>query len=81
MESIDQLLSERVQKPPPNVRIIINFVKSRYGLSPTVLVRRDRFIIVVPNAALAADLQLRLPEIQRICPSCPHLSIRLGLAE
>lgn len=67
MDSIQTLLGDRVPNEPPEIQTIKQYFKHSYDVDVRVTVNDKDIAVRVPNAALANNLRLRAPEIQREC--------------
>lgn len=76
-ESIGDLLSGRRFNEPPEIKIIQEFVESRYKVTPQVSVAGEQIIIGVKSAALAGTLRPLLPQIRAACETEKRLVIRI----
>lgn len=62
--ALGDLLPKDKYREPPEVRIIKDFVREKYGEEVDVIVRQDRIVVQAPGAALAGTLRPRLHELQ-----------------
>ncbi|HEY5550088.1 MAG TPA: hypothetical protein VIK37_02735 [Candidatus Saccharimonadales bacterium] len=67
MESLQDILAAKQLTPPDEIGSIKDYVKRNYSSSCSVKMSRGTFILSVPNAALAATLQL---ERQKLIEAC-----------
>lgn len=76
-DSIGDLLQHRRIDEPPEIKIIQEFVESKYRIKPQVMVTQKQIIIGVKSAALAGTLRPQLPQIQELCQTDKKLVIRI----
>lgn len=77
MDSLLQLLGDRVPVEPPEIKLIKNYAQTEFQAVVEVMVRERDIVISVPSAALANTLRLRTPEIKRLCATEKRLSFRI----
>lgn len=77
-ESISDLLSGRRFNEPPEIKIIQEFVQSRYKVTPVVSIAGEQIVIGVRSAALAGTLRPLLPQIKAVCDTSKRLVIRIS---
>jgi hypothetical protein len=76
-DSIGDLLQNRRIEEPPEIKIIQEFVESKYHLTPQVMVNQQQIVIGVKSAALAGTLRPQLPQIKDLCQTDKRLVIRI----
>jgi hypothetical protein len=76
-QSLGDLLSGRKFNEPPEIKIIQEFVLSRYNITPQVSIAGEQIIIGVKSAALAGTLRPQLPQIKEACQTDKRLVIRI----
>ena len=77
-ESIGDLLSGRRFDEPPEIKIIQDFVESRYKVVPQVSITGEQIVIGVKSAALAGTLRPLLPQLKAACSTEKRLVIRIS---
>lgn len=75
---IGDLLPKGRYEEPPEVRLIKDYVLSKYKITPKVTVQPNQIIISVPSAALAGTLRFQTAQIQEECNLTQRLLIRIG---
>jgi hypothetical protein len=78
VSNIGDLLDHSRFEEPPEVRIIKQFVKEKFGTEPAVSLQTSQIIIGVPNAALAGALRMHLHELSEACHTKKRLVIRIS---
>ncbi len=76
--SIGDILSSRQPKEPREFSVIRDFIKQNYNINPQLQIRGKNIIIVVPDAATAGELRMRLHELQAACGNDKKLMIRIS---
>lgn len=76
-DSIADLLARRSLNEPPEIKIIQDFVQSRYQVTPQITVSEKQIIIGVKGAALAGALRPQLLQIKAACQTDKRLLIRI----
>lgn len=76
-ESLGDLLGKRDFIEPPEIKIIQEFVESRFKVTPSVLVSSQQIAIGVKSAALAGALRPMLLQIKVACQTDKRLVIRI----
>jgi hypothetical protein len=76
-DSIGDLLQNRRIEEPPEIKIIQEFVESKYHITPQVMVNQQQIVIGVKSAALAGTLRPQLPQIKDLCQTDKRLVIRI----
>ena len=76
-DSIADLLGKRKFEEPPEIKIIQEFVESRYQVTPQVSITPQQIIIGVKSAALAGTLRPLLHQLQSECNTDKRLIIRI----
>lgn len=76
-ESMGDLLGGRRFNEPPEIKVIQEFVQSRYKVTPVVSIAGEQIVIGVKSAALAGTLRPLLPQIQAVCDTKKRLVIRI----
>ncbi len=77
-DSIGDLLAKRDFEEPPEVRIIKDFVKQRFGVDADVMVQQRQIIISVQGSAQAGALRMHLHQLKKLCASDKRLVIRIN---
>lgn len=77
MESIQNLLGGRVPTEPPEIQTIKAYFKRTYDIDVRITISDKDIAVLVPNAALANNLRMRAPEIQRECRLTKRLRFTL----
>lgn len=78
MDSLFTILGNKDFDEPPEMASIKKYVQDEFHVSVSVMVRERDIVIQVPNAALAATLRLRGPDIKRRCQLDKRLTFRIG---
>lgn len=78
MDSISKVLLGKDFDEPTEISSIKRYVQDEFKTSVQVQSRERDLIIIVPSAALASSLRLRLPELKRRCQLTKRLVIRIG---
>lgn len=76
-DSIGDLLQNRRLEEPPEIKIIQDFVQTKYEITPQVMVNQQQIVIGVKSAALAGTLRTQLPQIKTLCQTEKRLVIRI----
>lgn len=67
VDSLQDILSKKTFTPPDEVGAIKDYVKQKYRSSCSVKLQRGALIVSVPNAALAATLQMERQKMVQAC--------------
>ena len=67
MDSLQEILSTKKINPPDEFSAIKDYVQQKYKATCSVKLQRGALIVSVPNAALAATLQLERQKIIKAC--------------
>ena len=82
MESLFDLLSNRVPDEPPEIKIVRQYVRQHFQERAGVSVRDKDIIVTVRSSALAASLRMRTPAIRKeLGGSDKRLVFRIGQVE
>lgn len=76
-DSIGDLLLKRDFDEPPEVRLIKEFIRKKFGAEVGVATQQNQIIISVSNGALAGALRMKLHELQKLCATDKKLVIRI----
>lgn len=77
MDSIQTLLGDRVPSEPPEIQTIKAYFKKAYAIDVRVTITEKDIAVLIPNAALANNLRMRAPDIQRECNLTKRLRFTL----
>ena len=77
-DSIADLLAKRHMDEPPEIKIIQEYVESKYHIKPQVTIGQKQIVIGVKSAALAGALRPQLLQIQAACNTDKRLVIRIS---
>lgn len=77
-QAIGDVLQNRNYSEPPEIRLIKEFVLAEIGVTPSVSVNSDTFIVKVPGAAAAGALRTRLFRLQKQLGGKRRVIIRIG---
>ena len=75
--SIGDLLGKRKFNEPPEMKIIKDFVRAKFDVTPGVTVGDREISITVPGSALAGALRAHLWELAQLCKTTKRLVIRI----
>lgn len=78
MDSLKNLLGDRVPTEPPEVQLIKQYVLQEFKLPVSVVVQDTSIVISSPNAGLVTTLRLRGPVIKNLCQTDKRLAFRIG---
>jgi len=67
VESLQEILNRKKFTPPDEIAVIKDYVRQKYKSNCSVKLQRGALIVSVPNAALAATIQL---ERQKLIAAC-----------
>ena len=76
-QSIGDLLGGRRLNKPPEIKIIQDFVETKFHTKPQVTVGQSQIIIGVKGSALAGALRPMLLQIKDACQTDKRLVIRI----
>lgn len=76
-DSLADLLQKRGFEEPPEVQIIKNFIRERFGADASVTVQQRQIIIGVSGSSLAGALRMQLHELAKLCGTDKRLIIRI----
>jgi hypothetical protein len=80
MESIEKLLKSKAPKEPPQVVALKTYAQSHHGVTITVRVSSDHYLIAVPSAAVAQKMRFETAAITEKCELDKRLVIHIGYA-
>lgn len=79
MESIFDLLSNRIPDEPPEIKIVKQYVRDNFRENAVVTARDKDIVVTVRSGSLAASLRMRTSEIKRqLGKSDKRLIFRIG---
>jgi len=78
MDKISDLLARKNLSEPPEIKIIKDFILSKYDEDINVQVETNKIIIFANNSALASSIRMNIPEIQRACGNNKRIAIYLN---
>ncbi len=78
MDSLQQIIGDRLPAQPPEVKIIKQYVKVEFNSDVEVMVRDKDIVISMNSAALANSLRLRGQKIKALCQTDKRLTFRLS---
>ncbi len=73
MNSLQSILNNKEFHEPDEIQHIKKYVYATFNSKVEVVVHDKTITIMVPNAALANTLRLRIPEIQKLCETKKRL--------
>lgn len=76
-DSFADILAKRTIDEPPEIKIIQEYVMSKYQVKPKVTISQRQIVISVKSAALAGALRPELLQIQAACQTEKRLVIRI----
>lgn len=76
--AIGDLLANRFDKEPPEIKIIQDYVQKTFQETVAVSIRERHIVIHVRSSALAGTLRPHLYELKKLCNTKKQLSIRIG---
>lgn len=76
-ESIGDVLGGRKYDEPSEIKVIKNYVNTRFKIMPQVTVTQQQIVIGVKSSALAGALRPMLPQLQEACGTEKRLIIRI----
>lgn len=76
-DSIGSLLGQRQLFEPPEIKIIQDFVRQKFNVTPGVIMSEKQITIGVKSAALAGALRPLLLDITAACGTDKRLVIRI----
>lgn len=77
-QQLGDVLTGRNYGEPPEIRQIKAFVLTEIGITPSVSVNSETFVIRVPSAAAAGALRTRLFKLQKQVEGKRRIVIRIG---
>lgn len=77
-QAIGDVLQNRNYSEPPEIRQIKEFVLAEIGISPSVSVNSETFVIKIPTAAAAGALRTKLFRLQKQLGGKRRVIIRIG---
>lgn len=78
MESIGNLLGQRMPKEPDEISLIKQYIAEEFEAAARVAIQGETLVITVTSAALANMLRLRLLHLQRISKTDKRIILRIG---
>lgn len=78
MDSIKQLLTQKDFEQPDEIKLIKDFVKSKFDEEPDVKITKNSIIISVSNASLAGALRVHLHHLAKDLQTDKKLLLRIG---
>lgn len=78
MDNLQDLLGNNTFAEPPQIKAIKDYVQTQYESACTVTVTPHMYMLAVPSASLAGNLQLERTEISRICGLDKPLRVQVG---
>jgi hypothetical protein len=78
MDSLFNILSSKNFDEPPEMSSIKKYIQEKFEAEVTVQVRDKDIVIIVPSAAFAGSLRMRVPEMKRRCQLTKRITIRIG---
>ncbi|MDQ3093630.1 MAG: hypothetical protein M3Q70_00425 [bacterium] len=78
MDNLQDLMSNSSFIEPPQVKAIRDYVKQQYETDCSVNVTPRSYVLAVPSASLASNLQLEKQQIESDCNLDKPLRIRFG---
>lgn len=77
MDSLQNLMKDRLPAQPPEVKIIKDYIQAEFNALAEVMVRDKDIVISVSSSALANSLRLRSPKIKDLCQTDKKLNFRI----
>lgn len=78
MDSIKDILSQKELDEPTELTALKKYCQEQFDFKPKLSLRKDSIWLYAPNGALATELRMRFPEINRRCGLTQKLVIRIG---
>lgn len=78
VHSIQDLMANRYDEEPPEMRIIKDYVKREFNEMVAVALKDQQIIITVRSSSLAGALRPHLGKISRLCKTDKKLSILIN---
>jgi hypothetical protein len=78
MDSLKDILVKKDLDEPTEVTALKEYCQELFNFTPKISLKDDLIWMSVPSGALATELRMRLPEIQRRCDLTKKLVIRIG---
>ncbi|MDQ2973413.1 MAG: hypothetical protein M3Q79_02940 [bacterium] len=78
MDNLQDLISNNSFTEPPQLKAIRDYVKQQYDSDCSVTVTPRSYVLAVPSASLASNLQLEKQQIESACNLDKPLRIRFG---
>jgi hypothetical protein len=75
---LGDILQNRNYSEPPEIATIKEFVLKEVGITPTVKVTKETFIVTLPSAAAAGTLRFRLFQLQRQLGHSRKIILKIG---
>lgn len=78
MESIGNLLGQRMPKEPDEISLVKQYIIDEFDAAAKVAIQGEALVITVTSAALANMLRLRLLHLQEVCKTEKRIILRIG---
>lgn len=78
MDSLKDILAKKDLDEPSELTALREYCRSLFKFEPKISVNNSGIWLTVPSGALATELRMRLPEINRRCGLTQKLIIRIG---
>ena len=78
MDSIKDLLTQKDFEQPDEIKLVKDFVKSKFDEEPKVKITKDSIIISVSNASLAGALRIHLHHLAKDLRTEKKLLLRIS---
>lgn len=75
---LGDVLTGRNYNEPPEIQQIKKFVLAEIGITPSVSVNTETYIIKLPSAAAAGALRIKLFQLQKQLDDKRRIIIRIG---
>ena len=77
MDNLSDILARKDLSEPPEIKIIKDIILKKYGENISVKIDVNKIIIYAKNSALASNIRMDIPEIQKKCASDKRIAIYL----
>ena len=78
MDSLSDLMQSRQPSEPPQLKALRDYVKNNHHADAKAAISTMGYTLIVPNAALASNLRMELPQIRTVCGLDKKLFIRIS---
>lgn len=76
--AIRDLLADRFDAEPPEIKIIKDYVQAHFDESVAVTIRDNQIVINTRSSAMAGSLRPHLYELSKLCKTKKRLTVRIG---